>query len=138
AAINGTSIQARAAANAKQALAQWAAQNSRAAIVENDEVKLPRSVELTGLPRPGDELRIDRQLLTCRSAGEDLQEVRQIGEARNDFLDSHDRNVALRQRTGEPAVAFVRDEHNRAGFGDCKICPRNTDFRLRKLLPQRL
>src|SRR5689334_16496281 len=59
AAINGTRIEARTAANAKQTLAQGTAQNSRASIVENDEMKFLRAVELAGFARPRNELRID-------------------------------------------------------------------------------
>src|SRR5438067_5662183 len=127
AAINRAGIQASAAADAKQAFAQRAAENSRAAVIENDEVECFRPVQLAGLPRAGDDLRINRELLAGCSAGEDLQEVRQVGQARDDLLDAHDGDVALGKSTGEEAVPFVGDQYNRAGFGDREIRSGNAD-----------
>src|SRR5688572_14557444 len=75
AAIDRTGIQARPAADAEQTFAERAAENLGTAVVENDEVKLIRAVDLTGLARAGDELRVDRQFLPGRSAGKHLQEV---------------------------------------------------------------
>ena len=59
AAINGAGVEARSTADAEQAFAERAPQDLRAAVVENDEVKFLRSVELAFPPRPRDELRID-------------------------------------------------------------------------------
>ena len=65
---NRAGIQARAAANAKQALAQRTFENPRAAIVQQHDMKLFRPVKLSRSPRAVDDRGINRQLLPGRRA----------------------------------------------------------------------
>src|SRR5207249_12157602 len=53
--INGARIQARPATDALQALAEGAAQDARAAIVQQDQVKLFRAIQLTWPARAGED-----------------------------------------------------------------------------------
>src|SRR5262245_42115307 len=103
-AINRTSIEASAAADAEQAFAQGAAENPCATVVENDQMKFLRPVEFTVSLRTGDNLRVDRQLLSRGRPREHLEEIRQICKSRYDFLDAHDGDVALGQRRRQPAI----------------------------------
>src|SRR6266702_1002846 len=65
--IHRTSIQASTTPNAVQTLSKRRSKDSGPAIVQDDEMKFFRSVQLAGLSRAGDERRVDRQRLTSSS-----------------------------------------------------------------------
>src|SRR4051812_2486471 len=70
--IDGACIQACAAANAKQTLAQRTAEDFRPAVIEQHQMELLRTFDLTRPPRAGDQRRVDRELLPGGGPSEDL------------------------------------------------------------------
>src|SRR5579871_4716136 len=109
-AINGTGIQTRPAADALQAFAKRRAEDFRAAVIENDEVKFLRAVQFTGSALASQNRRVDGKRLARRAAGEELQENGQILQAGDNLFHPHDGDMHARASRGEPAVTFVRYE----------------------------
>src|SRR5262249_2177971 len=72
-AVDWARIQARSAADALKALAERRRQHLGAAIVEQDEMKLLRSVELAWLFRPRDQRGVNRQRLPRRGPRQQFQ-----------------------------------------------------------------
>src|SRR5208282_1389741 len=126
-------VQARAASNAIQSLAQNRIRNHRAApVVQDHHVHLAWPVEIALAPRTRDETGVGRELLPSRGAREDFQEVAQVFEPRDDLLDSHHGDERLRHRARQAPVAFVLDDDERAGFRDRKIDAGNPEIRVQK------
>src|SRR5579862_1536909 len=131
--VNRTDVEARAASDAIQRLAQHGIREHRAApVVEDDDVHLARPVELAFAPRPRDETGVGRELLPGRGAREDFQEVAHVFELRYDLLDAHHGDERLRHRARQASVAFVLDDDQRAGFRDRKIDSCNAEVRRQK------
>src|SRR4029077_2531071 len=106
--IDGAYVEARAASNAVERLAQHRIREHRTApVVENNHVHFARPVELALTPRSGDETGVGGELLPGRGARKDLEEVAEVLELRNYFFNSHHRDKCLRHCAGEASIAFV-------------------------------
>ena len=86
--------------------------------------------------RPGDELRVRRDLLACPAAREELHDRDRVVDRRDDLLDPHDGDVHRGQSRGEVGVAFVGDEHERPRVGDEGVAAGDPDVRIDEALPQ--
>src|ERR1035437_6090756 len=126
-------VQARAASDAIQRLAQNRIRNHRAAsVVQDNDVHLAWPVEIALAPRPRDETGVGRQFLPSGGTREDFQEVAQVFEPPDDLLDSHHGDERLRHRARQAPVAFVLDDDERASFCDRKIDAGNSEIRIQK------
>ena len=114
-------VHAGAAADAAEHVLELGAEHRRAAVVEEDDVVLLGPVEVARPARPGGEGRVDRHVLPGRRAGEEAEDLAHVLERRRDLLDRGEHDVDARQELGEVAVAFIGDDHRRAGLGDQEI-----------------
>src|SRR5262244_1434113 len=89
-AVDGTDVEARAAAKTVECFPQGAADLSRAPVVHQDQMELLRALELTGLPRAAHQRRVGRKLLPGRTARENREKDREVGHRGYDLLDSHE------------------------------------------------
>ncbi len=136
AAVDRAGVQAGAAADALQALAERRRQHARPAVVQEDQVELLGPVALARPPRAGDKRRIHTKRLPRRPAGQELEEHRQVDQPRDHLLHAHQRDVDAGAGGGEPAVALVGHEHDRPRLGDGEVGAGDAHVRLPELLPQ--
>src|SRR5581483_8508108 len=129
--VHRAGIQARAAADALEGGAEFAAAEDLAApAIDDDDVQLargPGAVEVRGI-------RGDR--LPRRGAREEPEEDRQLARARHDLLDPHAGDVQRRQRGAEIGIAFVRADDDSAGLRDCEVHSGQAGVRGEELLAQ--
>ena len=103
AAVDRAGVQAGAAADALQALAERRRQHPRPAVVQQHQVELLRTV--AGC-HPGPGGRVGVHPLAGRGAGEQLQEDLEVLPAREHLLDPHHRDQQLGQRQAHAPVAL--------------------------------
>src|SRR5918998_1493148 len=106
-AVDRADVQAGAAADAVERLLELRAQELRAAVVQQDQVKLLRPVQLTFTARAGDEVGVDRDLLPRPAPAEELDEDREVLEARDHLLYPHNNHVHRRDAGDETGVSLV-------------------------------
>ncbi len=124
-------VETRAASQAVQCFAQdRVGEHRAAAVVEDDDVHLARTIEFAVAARSTDEIGVGGEFLPGRGARENFEEMAQVGELRNDFLDSHHGDESVGNRAREAAVAFVFDQHQRAGFCDREIDAGDAELRV--------
>src|SRR3989449_4913531 len=73
-AVDGADVEARAAAQTVERLAEWPGELIDPAVVEEDQMEFLRPLELPRAPRALDERRVDGELLAGRALREDRQE----------------------------------------------------------------
>src|SRR5688500_15252300 len=95
--INGTGIEACTAAYAKETFAQRTFEDSTTAVVEDYQVKLFGTIQLTRTAWSGDKGCVDRKFLTRRSSREHFKKWRHVREFRNYFFDSQYRDMDFGQ-----------------------------------------
>ena len=132
--VHRTDVEAGAATQAIERLAQRTRELAKAPVVEQDQMELVRSVELTGPSRPLDQRRVHRELLSRRAPRQQRQEHRQVGHRRDDLLHAHDRDVDAWQRRRHPAVPLVGHEDDRPGVRDGEVRARDAEVRAQELL----
>ncbi len=86
------------------------------------------AVGVAGAPGAGDDGRVAGELLAGGAAGEDFQHHTEIPEAGNDSLHAHHGDVDPRRRCGQPAVALVGHERNRAALRNGEVDPTDADI----------
>ena len=137
-AVDRTVIHAGAAADAAQHLAELAAEQLRAAVVENHDMAGLGPVGVAGAARPGRERGVGRDLLPRRRARQQPDQRIGVLQRRHQLVDGGEHDVHLGQRLGEVAVALVGHDHRRAGLGDQEIGARDADIGGQELLAQDL
>ena len=135
-AVHRAHVQAGAAADAGQHLAVAAAKQVRPPVVENDDVHLLRPVGLPLAARPGEERRVDRELLPRGRPRKQAQQHGEVGGRRHEPLHAHDRHVHARDRRDEPRVALVGDKADRAGGRDPEVRAGDPDVCVQERLAQ--
>ena len=134
--IHRAVVHARAAADAAQRLADLAAENGRAAAVDQDEIHVLGAVELAFAFRPGQDVDVVGDRLAGRRARQKAHERRDVLQRRHDLLDARDRDVHFRQRRRQRRIALVGDQHHGSGFGDEEIAARDAHVGRQVVLPQ--
>ena len=88
-------------------------------VVENDDVQFSA--------RRGavDQMRVGREFLAGAAAGQEVEEQRQVVDPRKHFFDAHHGHVDRRRGGREAGVAFVLDDHERAGVGHGEVAARD-------------
>src|SRR5437773_186406 len=94
--IHRTGVEAGAAADTLQAFTKRRRQNLRAAVVENDQMKLLRTIQFSLTSFASEDGGINAQRLPRGAARQQFQEYRQILEARYDLFHAHDGDVHAR------------------------------------------
>ena len=69
-------------------------------------------------------------------AGQQLEEHRQVGQTRDDLLDTDECNVDPGTGGGQPAIALVGDQHDGARLGKGEVGAGDAEVRFVELLPQ--
>jgi hypothetical protein len=75
--------------------------------------------------------------LAGRGPRRELDEARQVVEARDDLLDAHERDVHAWERGADPDVPLVLDERDGTGLGDEEVGARDAHVGGEELLPER-
>ncbi len=135
-AVDRADVQAGAAADAVEGLLELRAQEVRAAVVQQDQVKLLSPVELALSARAGHEVGVDRELLARPAPRQEASKHGEVLEARDELLYPHHHHVDRRDARHEPPVPLVRDRNDRTGFGDAEVRPRDANIRREELLAQ--
>ncbi len=131
AAIDRAGVQARAATDAEQAHAGLrVGQNAGPAVVDDHDVQLAA--------RRGamEQVRVGRQFLAGSTAGQQVQELRQVMDAGNDLLDAHQGHVERRRGRRKAGVALVLDDDERARVGDAEVAARHPHVGLDELFAE--
>ena len=84
------------------------------------------------------ERRVDRQLLPGRGAGQHLEKYGRSASLGITFSMPIIAMCTLGSARGQAGVAFVGDQHDRAGFGDGEVRAGDADVGRGELLPQLL
>src|SRR5918994_1691323 len=137
-AVDGADVQAVPAADAVEGLLELRAQELRAAVVQKYQVHLVRPVELALPAWSGDEVGVYGDLLSRTAPRQELDEDREVREARDHLLYPHHDHVDRRDAGDQPGVALVGDGHDRPRLGHPKVCPRHPDVGGEELLPEAL
>src|SRR4051812_5788719 len=133
AAINGTCVEARTAADAIERASEIsAAEQLASAIVDKNNVQLAPRLGAMEMRR----VRCDG-LTGCRT-GKQPQEDAEVGQSRYQFFDSHTGDMHIWQRDAQVGVAFVCADHEPARLGDGEIHARDSRLGLQELLTQML
>ncbi len=136
-AVHRAMIQAGAAANAIERFALLAVgQHLGPSVVQQHHVELVGPVDLLAASWPGKERGVHGQWLAGGAASQQLKEHPQVLSAGNHLFDSRNGNMNFRRRSGEPRVALILDQHDRARIRHQKVGAANSDIRRQKLLPQ--
>ncbi len=98
-AVHGADVQARAAPDARQDLLHLGAEDLAASVVEDDDVQLVGTIGLTLAARPGDDVRVRRQVLPGAGSREQVDEQIELLPVREQALHPHDRDVHTRAPT---------------------------------------
>ena len=136
--VHGTVVEARAAADAAQHLAELAREHRGPAVVDQHHVELLRAVEVLAPARPGRDGGVDRHLLPGGAPREEPQDGREVLEPRQDLLDSGDDDVHAGQGVAQVTVAFVGHDHRRSRLRDEEVRPGDPDVGAQEVAPQHL
>src|SRR5579875_139332 len=134
--IHRAGVQTGAAADALQALAERRSQHTRAAVVEQYQVKLFRSIRLAAAARSRDKRGVHRQRLPRRRSRQQFQEYRQIPPARQYLLNAHQRHMNTRAGSRQPGIAFVGNQHDGSRLRNGEIDAADAHVGLGEFLPQ--
>src|SRR5918994_933354 len=137
-AVDGADVQAGPAADAVEGLLELRAQELGAAVVQEDQVHLFRSVELALSARSGDEIGVDGDLLPRPAPRQELDEDREVREAWDQLLYPHHDNVDRWDARDQPGVALVCDGHDRPRLSHPEVRPRHPDVGGEEPLPEAL
>ena len=111
--------------------------SAAAPVVEEHTCSSLRTVDLAGAARARDHRHVVRERLAGRVRREQRAAAIATSAKRGiTFSIRHDRDVDARQRRAEPAVALVRDEHERAGVGGGEVHAGDADVGLGRNSPQ--
>src|SRR5215213_3415078 len=136
--VHRTRVQTRATTNTSQRLSRYRmGKHSRPPVVEQHDMQLVRSFILGPAFRSRDERLVSRQSLPRAGARQKLEKHVEIGKARYDFLDTHQRNVHSWQARGQSNVAFVFDDYDRACSSDREVHAADTNVSSGKTIAQR-
>ena len=91
-----------------------------------------RPVDICRPPGPSRDRRVGGHVLTGGGSGQDPQNGRAVGQRRYHFLDRGQYDVQTRERLGEIAVAFVRNNDRTPRLGDQEIRAGEAGIRLQK------
>ena len=119
--IHGTGVQTCAAADARENFGGLAGEDPAAAVVEQHDVQLLRTVRLAGRTRTANHRGIDGELLPGRRPGKHFETAIQIGQPRHQLFNPHHHHVHPRQRRDHPGVALIGDETDRPVFDDAEV-----------------
>ena len=108
-------------------------EHARSAVVEKDDVQLLRPVAFR---HPGPQRGVRVHALTGRRPRQQLQEHLEVGERREQLLDSEDRDEHRRKRRAHAPVPLRLDDANRPRFGNAEVRPADTDLRAEEPLAQ--
>ena len=132
--VDGADVQARRAPDAVEGLApDLVGKYVRPAVVQEDEVELPRPVTLRD---PGPERGVGVHPLGGRGAGEELHKDLEVLPLRDDLLYPHQRDKDGRQRRAHPPVALGLDDGDRSGLCDGEVRPAYADLRVKELFAE--
>ena len=120
-AIDGTDIEARTAADAAEDFFAIGGQHFGAAVVDEDDVHLLRAGRTVGAARTVDEFGVDGELLSGGGTPEQIEQDREVGVGRHDFLDADQRDVDFGRGEAEARIAFVGHQHEASGVGGDEI-----------------
>ena len=123
--IDRAGVHARAAFDAAQDLAELAVQDSRAPVVEQNDVERLGPIRIAGAARAGRERRIGAELLPRGRAREETQEGGRVIERGDHLLHGREHDVHLGQNLRELGIALIGDEDDRAGLRDQKVGARD-------------
>src|SRR5215218_6080517 len=101
-------------------------------------MKFLRAVQLAFAARAGDEVGVDRDLLSRPTPRQKLHERREVLELRDHLLYPHHDDVYWRNARHQPGVALVGDGADSARLGDTEVGARNADVRVQEFLPETL
>ena len=131
-------VEARAAADAAQHLAELASQHGGAPVVDEHDVELLGAVEVRAPARAGGDGGVGRHLLSGGAPREEPEHGREVLESRQHLLDPGDDDVHPRQGVAEVTVALVGDDDRRARFRDEEVRPRDPHVGAEEIAPQHL
>ena len=129
-------VHAGAAADAAQHLAQAFRQHPRAAVVDQDDVHLLRTVRVARPLRPAVERRVLGQLATRGGAHQQPQQRHRMRGRRHQLLDPGGDDVHPGRGRGQLGIALVGDGADRTGVGDQEVGAGDPDVGGEELLAQ--
>ena len=99
-------------------------------------MKLFRPVFVSIAARPADHADVASQRLSRSRARQQAQKHRQVLQGGDHLLHAGYADVDAGRGGAETSIAFVGDDHQRAGFGDQEVGPADTQVGLEKLISQ--
>ena len=135
--VNGTDVEAGAAADAVEGFPEGrVAEEAAASVVHNDQVELLGAVLVGGAARAGYHAYVGCEPLSGGGAGQDPEEYGEVLERGDDFFHSGDADVDTRGGGAQAAVAFVGDDDEGAGFGDEEVGAADAQIGVQEVLAQ--
>ncbi len=136
--IHRANVQAAAAANALQRFDRLRiCQDAAAPVIQQHQVERFRPVFALGSARAGNQGSVGRNLLAGSAARQQLEQHGERFPIGDDFVNPHHRHVHPGQSCAHAPIAFVGNDHQRAGLGDQEVGSRYAHLRSQELLPER-